>query len=291
MQQLWGIILIIVLLIIVIYAVFQGKLFNLNSLKFPSFQAAPSTSTLASPVSRPKTSSNSSYTSPAPQINPADIPSGFTLRDLSPYFKKFRISASPGYLGSYSQISIYVSSNERVDVTGWSIRGNRGSAYIPQAVDVYESSGFASPSDIYLKNGDVLYIYSTTSGIGVNLRLNKCLGYLSNSNTFNPPLPLNCPSINRSAIQNFTGQCQQYIMSLSSCQMPAPNPPIPITDYACQQFLNNLNYGGCFAAHRSDYDFLSNEWRVWTGSQFLDFQHDRLLLFDRRGLLVDEYNY
>lgn len=240
------------------------------------------------------------FTSPSssayfPSIPDYQIPSGFTRADLSPYFNKVKISSA--YFSSYgsapSQIQLYayLTPGERVNVTGWLIRGNRGSVYIPQAVDVYDPSGLAPQSDIYLKNGDVLYIYSTTSGVGVNLHLNKCIGYLSNTNIFNPPLPLNCPYINRSDIANFTGQCQTYIMSLATCQMPAANPPIPQNDYGCLAFINKLNYGGCFSVHRSDYDFLSNEWRVWTGSQFLDFQHDRLLLFDRQGLLVSEYTY
>lgn len=142
-----------------------------------------------------------------------------------------------------------------------------------------------------MKSGDTLSIYSNSSAIGVNFRLNKCMGYLSNTNNFIPSLNFNCPTINRSEIINFTGQCQNYITSLNSCQTPAPNPPISIYDYSCKSYLDKLNYGGCFTSHRSDYDFMSNKWYAWSGSQFLDFQHDRLLLFDRNGLLVAEYTY
>ncbi|HUX35732.1 MAG TPA: hypothetical protein VMV71_01715 [Candidatus Paceibacterota bacterium] len=227
-------------------------------------------------------------------LSPSQIPPGFSIRDISPYFGQISLSAYPGSPGYYSQIVLtgnLAVSGGSLDVTGWLLRGNRGSQYVPQAVDVYDPSGMTPQSDIYMKNGDMLYIYSTNSAIGVNLRLNKCMGYLSNANNFIPPLNLNCPVIDRSEIINFTGQCQNYITSLNSCQMPAPNPPISIYDYSCKAYLDKLNYGGCFEKHRNDYDFLSNKWYAWSGSQFLDFQHDRLLLFDKNGLLVAEYDY
>lgn len=227
-------------------------------------------------------------------LNPSQIPPGFSIRDISPYFGQISLSAFPGSLGYYSQINLtgnLAVSGGSLDITGWLLRGNRGSQYVPQAVDVYDPSGTTPESDIYMKNGDMLSIYSNSSAIGVNFRLNKCMGYLSNANNFTPPLGFSCPTINRSEIINFTGQCQNYITSLNSCQMPASNPPISIYDYSCRAYLDKLNYGGCFAKHRSDYDFMSNRWYAWSGSQFLDFQHDRLLLFDRNGLLVAEYAY
>ena len=301
MQQLAIIVFIVVLAVIVGYAVFQysppGFTFKniFSGFKIPTStnpfagggqtryfrgSAAPASGTYIAPPAQP-------------QVNPSDIPSGFTLQDLSPYFKKITVSASPGSFGYYSQVTLYGYSaeNSRTNITGWQLRANRGGFYIPRAVDVYDPSGLATESDINLKNGDVLYIYSTTSGVGRNLHLNKCIGYITNSNVFNPQLSLNCPYINRSEISHLTGQCQNYILSLGSCKLPAPHLPFLINDYNCQIFLDKINYGGCFARHRNDSDFLSNQWIVWSGSQFLDFQHDRLLLFDKESLLVNEYSY
>ena len=263
---------------------------------FSGFKISTSTNPFAggSGYNRPPPASETYITSPQQtQVNPSDIPSGFTLKDISPYFKKITISASPGSLGSYSQVTLYGYSaeNSRINVTGWQFRANKGGYYIPKAVDVYDPSGLASENDINLKNGDVLYIYSTTSPIGVNLHLNKCTGYLANNNLFNPQISLSCPYVNRSEISNLTGQCQNYILSLGSCKLPAPNLPFLINDYNCQIFLDKINYGGCFSSHRNDIDFLSKQWIVWSGSKFLDFQHDRLLLFDKQGLLVNEYSY
>lgn len=299
MQYFVFILMALVLAIIVGYAIFQHSPSGFTFKNIFSVLRAPTSTYFGPGGGQASYSSGSStsgnYTSPSvqPQINSSDIPYGFTLQDISPYFKKITVSASPGSLGYYSQVTLYgyFAENSRIDVTGWQLRANKGGLYIPKAVNVYDSSGLAAESDINLKNGDVLYIYSTTSPIGANLHLNKCIGYLANSNMFNPPLSLNCPYVNRSEISNLTGQCQNYILSLGSCKLPAPNLPFLINDYSCQAFLNKINYGGCFTSHRNDSDFLGNQWIVWSGSKFLDFQHDRLLLFDKQGLVVNEYSY
>ena len=231
-----------------------------------------------------------------PEISPSEIPEGFTLKELSPYFHKVRLSSvypgsGPDYPG---QISLYTSfENEKsVNVTGWLLKARSGGQYIPRAINVYDPSGLASAEDIYLKNGDILYLYTNTSAIGQNLRLNKCLGYLENVNQFSPSLPRNCPTPSRFEVSGFSGVCQDYILSFSYCSLPDfNNLPIPQNDYACRQYLDTINYRGCFEKHRLDPDFLDHEWRVWTGSQFLDDRHDRLLLLDSRGLLVDLYEY
>ena len=234
---------------------------------------------------------------PEPTISPSEIPEGFTLKDLSPYFHKVRLgSVSPGFgPDSPGQISLYTSYSEgekAVNVTGWLLQARDGSQYISKAINVYDPSGLAPAEDIYLGNGDILYLYTNTSAIGQNLRLNKCLGYLENVNQFNPSLPRNCPTPSRFEVSGFSGACQDYIQSLSSCSLPDfNNAPIPQNDYACRGYLDTINYRGCFERHRVDSDFLDREWRVWTGSQFLDDRHDRLLLLDRRGLLVDLYEY
>jgi len=228
-----------------------------------------------------------------PTINPSDIPAGYTLAQLSPFFHRVTFGslyAGNGY--SYGQISLYDSSQAptSIDVTGWQIKSNRSGEYIPTAVNLYDPSGLAAPGDIIMQNNQTLNIYSNTSPF--NLRLNKCIGYIQNSNPFNPSLPSNCPYVTQSDVSSFTGVCEQYVYSLGSCQLPDMNNiSIPQTDYACRSYLENLNYGGCFAKHVNDSDFLSNEWRVWMGSNVIDPIHDTVLLLDRNGLLVDLRTY
>ncbi len=266
-----------------------------------TFKPATSTSVVPggtyfapAPTTRPSAVPPSGVSAEQP-ISPSEVPEGFALADLSPYFKKIKISsASPISSGSYEQVTLYayLGAGERAKISGWRLQGNRGSQTVPKAVNLYEPSGLTPESDIYLENGDTLYMYSAVSPVGRSLRMNKCIGYLESYLDFAPPLPQSCPTIDRSDISGFTGQCQDVILSIGSCRLPPANPQVPWNDYACRNFLDTLNYGGCVSRYRQDADFLGKEWRVWYGaSTFLADRHDRVLLLDENGKLVDIYTY
>ncbi|MEK9154719.1 MAG: hypothetical protein AAB596_01465 [Patescibacteria group bacterium] len=243
-----------------------------------------------------------------PEVPDYRIPAGFKREQLSPYFDKIRISSAnyssnaayPSEIRLYSYLS---SSNKGdfINISGWKIRNNYSEVIIPQAVDIYEPSGVVPEKDIILsaENNGSYYIilYSNKSALGRNIRLNKCIGYLENSYSFNPALSKNCPSIPRQDISNLSGECQNYIYSLGSCG--AVNTSFYNTlsgtsdGNACRQFLNTIGtYGSCFSKYRYEKDFLSNEYRLWINQDLgIDQFHDRLRLFDRSGLLVSEYIY
>lgn len=226
----------------------------------------------------------------------SQIPEGFTKKDISPYFKKVTIGGFlPGSVtfGSYGQVSLYpnLEQGQSVNITGWYLRSIRGTLYIPKAVRVYDPSGLTPETDIIIRDGEIVQIFTTTSPIGVNLRLNRCMGYLAETNQFTPPLFTNCPYFDRREVRHLSARCQDYVLSLGGCRLPDSSPPIAPDDYECQRFLDTVNYRGCFERHRSDPDFLEREWRVWTGSHFANERHDRIYLFDREGKLVDYYEY
>jgi hypothetical protein len=203
-------------------------------------------------------------------------------------------SYGSAYGGSYGQISFYANppgASSTIDVTGWQIKTNTGGEYIPTAVAVYDPSGLAPATDIRLASGDSLTLYSSSAAI--NLRLNECMGYFPGRAGFKPQLPQSCPYSDNSAIQNFSGACQNYIQSLGNCGSPNfADPRIPQNDYNCLSYLqHNFSYLSCFNAHRTDPNFLSNQVWVWMGASPLDPYHDRALLLDRNGLLVDVYKY
>lgn len=233
-------------------------------------------------------------------INPSEIPTGFSADQLSPYFHEVRfggVSAGPPrVLGAtgYGQITLnadFSNASTTVDMAGWQIKTNRGGEFIPQAVNVYDPLGLNPPTDIVLKDGDQLNLYSTSAP--VNLRLNECIGYLPNRSQFNPELPQTCPYITSAGLQAFSGACQNYILSLNGCREPdLGSPQVPAYDYSCKQYLTDrFNYHWCFDAYFSDPHFLSNQVDVWTGSSPLDQYHDQVELLDRNGLLVDFYSY
>lgn len=230
-------------------------------------------------------------TSPATK----DIPKGFTSKQLSPYFKQVKISnvVARGNNGLFQSIVLRssVTESQGVAVDGWTLKSNRGGVVIPKAVRILSTVLPNQPGSLILKNNESVKLYSNSAPLRVSFRLNKCTGYLSTEPLLIPPPPRQCPPAARSDIYTFTGACQDYIMSLRACEIPSRTAPIPQDDFGCRNYLATVTYEGCVNRHRTDSDFLSSEWWAWIGRQFLDETHDRLLLFDKKGLLVDEFVY
>jgi hypothetical protein len=225
-------------------------------------------------------------------------PSGFTVDQLSPYYGSVRISSFlRSWFGGTYEVDLYAdySAKSGIDITNWRVRGNSGEIMIPQAVKKYPPYGFPLDADIVVVAGEYVKLFNGSSPIARNLGLNKCIGYMNNIYTFTPSLPNSCPAIDRSEVSTFTGRCQSFIFSLYGCRQPTANELNLFTGYndeACHTYLERINYRGCYERHAGDSDFFSREWWIWTGGTFpFDRDHDRLLLFDRNGLLVNEYTY
>ena len=255
MNKYLGIILLVAAMAMVFYVVNNFSKFKF--LEFPSPASAPQkTSAPSSNLSSPE------IREPSKTSTPPVPPQGFKLEELSPYYKKVRISSisASAYYNHPSQISLNTTYdlNEKINISGWRVKSNRGDFIIPKAIEVYDPFGFSEPNDINLDKAQRVYIYSSYSAFGRNFRLNKCVGHLENTYDFNPPLPRNCPRISRSGMYQLKGTCQNYLMSLSSCEAPDPNNTIVAWDEKCRQFVEqmNINYKGCFDSHRMDPDFL-----------------------------------
>ena len=294
-----GVIIILIIVVLIAYYAISRIVSDTRFIKFFSWSnLAPGTTTISQkPAAQVYIPSKTAPAELTPAITP---PKGFTLAQISPYYGKVRIrSVSPAYYwNSMSQFSLQgeYSLSQPINITNWILRANKGGdIFVPQGVSDYNPYRFLAKSDIYLNSSDYVYFYSTESKFGFDFRLNKCTGYLNNAYEFNPKLPTNCPSVNRSDISSFPGRCQSFILSLWSCEQPTPEEVNAFNGsdyYGCIDFLNNINYGSCYGKYHSDSDFFSHEWRVWLGKALpFDSAHDRLLLFDSKGLLVDEYTY
>jgi hypothetical protein len=225
-------------------------------------------------------------------IPPSEIPPGLTAAQLSPYFHDVNFAT----VGT-AEIELYTYENYNeptttIDITGWEIKTNHGGEYIPQAVNIYDPDAAPVLSDIILTSSQDDEVYFYASSAPQNVRINSCMGYLNQTNQFNPSLPDNCPPVSTTAISSFSGACQNYIESLDCNPVNMSNPNIPRNDYACQQYLeNNFTYDSCITNHSHDSNFLSNEWYIWMGSTPLDEYHDNVELLDKNGLVVDTYSY
>lgn len=280
--------------ILVLIVVYFGVRWLAGELRFEGFlsrQEGASTSTEG--VSTVKTSEVSR------QITKwaVDIPLGFTAAGLSPDFGKVEISSlrRPSSSGTGGGFALRAASalDSLLDVTDWKIRANNKEEILIKGGDSYSPP--VNLVQIVLRPRTSAVFYADTNSVIRNIELNKCTGYLNNVFTLDPKLPKNCPTVNRSEIITFSGDCQDFIRSLSTCEQPTSAEINRFSDadnLACREFLGNFNYGSCFSEHSKDSNFYSYGWRVWLDERLpFDSKHDRLLLFDEDGLLVDEYVY
>lgn len=268
--------------------------------------------TTKSSISKTSTKKTTVKPKPTPKPLPTtftftdkEIPAGFTRVQMSPYFKWVKMSVSHGSASSNSTITLTSSypsgaTSTLIDVTGWLIMANHGSAEVPKAINLYMLDAVNVPTDIMLVNGGKIVISSGTNPIGDyyhlnfsnanNIRLNKCIGYLG---TLYGGIPGGCPKADPGNIDSFSGKCQNFIHSIG-CRTPTVkqlNSFMGQGEQACYAFLTTLNYTSCVYKHRPDSDFFGKEWRVWTNHNFPDFLHDKINLFDSKGLLVSQVKY
>lgn len=231
---------------------------------------------------------------------PDDLPSGYTAKDLSPQFRKVRISGVTKVDTARTTTNAPVitikenigASDAAVNLTGMRIQSNAQTLLIPRAAKVYKTTG-AALTNVTLANGQSAIIIGSTSPVNANFMGNSCMAYLNSRYTFVPKLSGgSCQRPAKNDIATFSGACQDYILRLQSCQEGNPSDSrIPASDSACRTFVSKLNYDGCVDRNQTNANFSTNTWNVWAGKSLVDPLHDRVLLLDANGKLVDYYLY
>jgi hypothetical protein len=228
-----------------------------------------------------------------------NLPAGYSERDLSPDFRKVRITAvkrvdTTRYPNDAQIITIKEnigSGDAAVNLTGMRVQSNSETFLIPRAAKVYKTSG-AGLTNVALANGQSALIISSASPVNANFMGNRCMGYLNARYTFKPKLIGTCERPTKGEIATFSGACQEYILRMGSCEEGnSGDSRIPASDSSCRAFVSKINYEGCVERNQASADFLTNVWNVWSGRDLLDPLHDGILLLDASGKLVDWYVY
>lgn len=184
--------------------------------------------------------------------------------------------------------------DERIDIGGWTLENRRGTRVeIPSASEVY---GATASAPIALHGGEEVIIATAHPTFSESFRENQCTGYLNEFHSFSPSLSEHCQtySLDELFARNLNNACIDIILKSRRCrqvriafeQIDAGN--------ACIAFVGeHLNYAGCLKENREKSDFLLGTWRVFLrrSETVWDPTHDRVVLRDKNGLIVDEYSY
>jgi len=200
------------------------------------------------------------------------------------------ISLSPN--ASPQKLILYNSGSE-INITDWMIETSFKTITISNGVRIFRSDSQTIYQNIVLKNGDYLVVVGQTNPLGFNFYLNRCFGYLSNFYDIGSIIQKDCPRPSATEISYLSSACQQFINNLGTCQIPSSSDINYFdNDATCRQFLSDYyNYNACVNLYQSRADFFKNEWYVFAQNQFADINHDRIILRDDEGLVVDVYQY
>lgn len=230
------------------------------------------------------------------------------VKDQTPASRTFYTSTS-AYLGKVSLSNVRtksppfsitlrtsISSNESIDITGWTIKSNSERLEIRQGVDKYHPSLHYSLSNITLKRSDKVLIRQGKSlfGNNVSFRPNICFGYLKPFYNFEISVPSSCPDRPTLGMVGYLRPtCQEFILDevrTSSCTIS--DMTSIQGDSECLSFIDNIyNYDACYDLHSKESDFDKKEWHVYIDRSFGNYLHDTIKLLDEDGRLVDSYIY
>lgn len=200
----------------------------------------------------------------------------------------------------YVRISVSSRATAAVNVSGWKLVSGVTdlSATIPFGTELPLSGIITERDAIFLKPGDDAYILSGRSPIGASFRVNSCMGYFEQYQTFSPNLPGSCP-LPKDELEDFSGidlnrdeSCLAFVKTIPRCSIATSIPPT--VSYSCKGFVEtNLHYNGCVKNHQSDKNFADEEWRIYLGrtSELWKKQKEVVRLYDNVGKLVDQISY
>lgn len=184
-----------------------------------------------------------------------------------------------------------------VSINGWTIESRKsGKIAIPAAEEIPMID--AGTRQILLSPRGEIIIISGISTFGRSFRENSCTGYFTQYHSFEPPLE-SCAAIPFNAQElldrGYNSDCVDFVRSISRCRIPnIPYEKSGRIGSACIDYITNTySYAGCVAQFRDSGDFFQNTWRAFLNqpSSLYDSRHDRVILRDGEGLIVDEFEY
>ncbi len=187
-----------------------------------------------------------------------------------------------------------------INITGWTLTSTStgASVKIPKSTRLFFTGMVNPEEDVYVENGDTVFINTGVSPNGSGFKVNKCSGYLSQFQTWTPSLSTNCPlpknenlsSIPRTVVND---ACFDYINIFPQCRIQTQTLPLKWS-YECTNFIyNKINYASCIDSHKNDTDFYQHEWRIFLkrSDRLWKTSRENITLYDNLGKTVATIYY
>lgn len=202
-------------------------------------------------------------------------------------------------------ITLETSSNNtaRIDLDGWRLEStvSNRSYEIPEAVHTIISGTTGTKQPVVASPGDKIHIITGRSPIGSSFRVNKCSGFFTQFQDFEPRIREICPDPEEEIFDFYTrdtniflqDSCLDYIDDLRKCEIVTNPLPLSLTPSCQEAIIEEVNYNACVENHKDDADFLVGEWLVYLRNSTETWRDKRefIKLLDNEGRTVDHYTY
>jgi len=199
-----------------------------------------------------------------------------------------------------------------IPITGWKIESvvTGQSGTIGRATSLPYPGVSNTITTLFLAPGDRAYIVTGRSPIGVNFKVNQCVGYFEQYQDFSPRLSKVCVdptdefdefttlSVTNVRLEDDVREiCRVFIdRKINRCELSTIilDDALPRLSTMCKDFIDKTyTYSGCVQNHRFDRNFFTNEWRIFLESpaELWREQREILRLLDQNGRTVDILDY
>jgi len=204
----------------------------------------------------------------------------------------------------YIEIRADKNNVQPINISNWSVQSMISDVWIgiPQAAELYVSGEVNELQDIYLRPGERAIIATKQSPVGVSFRVNRCSGFLNDTQDFVPPLSTSCvnprdivpPSIEN--LQEYGASCVAFAENFGTCEY-ITNKTLGFSNLSqkcLERIQPRLTYNYCSGIHGGDADFYdSKEWRIFLNQDDTIWRetYEIIRLLDENHHTVDVFTY
>ena len=207
----------------------------------------------------------------------------------------------------YIKIKALRTNTEPINLTGWSIHSivSNTRVYLPPATLILKMTEVNKQRPVHLAPGEYAILHSGASPIvhiATSFHTNTCIGYLSQYQTFIPPLESSCNNprtILPATPQNITSygsECVEFLQDARSCTSYTTEMPAHLLPICRDLIVKKLTYHNCLkeGLERTGYDIFNNGgWYLYLNhkAEIWRNNYEAIQLLDENGLVVDVLRY
>lgn len=179
------------------------------------------------------------------------------LKEINPNLEYLTIEFDPENLNFFN-------------ITNLSLKNSKGGvADFGQGVETFYQISINREKPIVINEKTDLIVNSGASPVGVSFRENTCTGFLTQYQTFNPPISKECPNpitLLKDQGFNLSRNCTDFLSNISSCEVVTDFPDN--IDFECKSIVEkNLNYNSCVNTYKQKPDFYKDSWRIFLNEE------------------------